>query len=217
MGALNGSISYSRFYVEGDLPQGFKERFVEALRARAFEPLTAESEEEEHVGWCSIEHPLDLELDAHKLFFNSYLNVGWRVDRWRIPGPILKAYYTEAERAYLAENNKERLSRSEKVDLKAVVTAELKQKLMPTMKVIDVSWNVHTGVLRFWNQSAKTAEHFQAYFEETFEGLRLIPDTPYTAAIQYALDDTQVGLLADLTPTVLHADLSASLNPQREG
>ncbi|MEL6182777.1 MAG: hypothetical protein AAFS10_27730, partial [Myxococcota bacterium] len=170
---------------------------------RLFVPLTAEDEEEEHVGWCSIEHPLDLDLDAYKVFYNEYLNMGMRIDKWRIPTPILKAHYTEAERDYMADNNKERLSRDEKVNLKDMVTAKLKRRFMPSMKVIDMSWNTHTGVLRFWNQSSKTCEQFQALFEDTFQ-MSLVPQSPYTDALQFSLTDAQVEHLSVLEPSVLH-------------
>ena len=152
---------------------------------------------------------MDLTLDAHKVFFNEYLNISMRVDKWQIPAPIFKAYYTEAEREYMAVNNKERLSRSEKVDIKDMVTVQLKRRLMPSMKVLDMSWNTHTGVLRFWNQSSKTCETFAALFEDTFQ-LRLVPQSPYTDALQFELEDAQVEMLSVLDPTVFHLDVAHS-------
>lgn len=203
MGALNGSISFTRFYVEGDLPANFRDDFVDRINTRIFAPIAPEDEDTERMGWCSIEHPLDLDLDAYKVFYNEYLNIGLRIDKWRIPSPILKAHYTEAEREYMAEHNKERLSRDEKVEIKERVEIKLRHRTMPSMKVIDMSWNTHTGMLRFWNQSAKTCELFQAFFEDTFQ-MRLVPQSPYTDALQFELTDDQVELLSMLEPSVLH-------------
>lgn len=203
MGALNGSLSYSRFFVEGELPSDFRSVFTEAIQHRAFQPLTAESDSEESVGWCNIEHPLDTDFEPTKLFYNEYLNVGLRIDKWRLPGALLKAYLTEAQRAYLAKTGKAKLRRSEKDDLKAVVTADLKARLLPSMKTIDMSWNVHTGVVRFWTQSGATLEMFQDLFEETFQ-VRIVPDNPYVGALQYKMTDDQALMLNDLAPAIFH-------------
>ena len=213
MGALNGSISFKRFYVEGEpsLNPAGKQNLVERIQTMIFTPLDVDGEDEERVGWCSVEHPLDLSLDVHKVFFNEYLNLSMRIDKWQIPSPIFKAYYTEAERDYMAAQNKERLSRGEKVNIKDMVTAQLKRRLMPSMKVIDMSWNTHTGVLRFWNQSTKTCERFAALFEDTFQ-LQLVPQSAYTDALQFKLSDAMVGQLADLSPTVFHTDEAEILN-----
>ena len=205
MGALNGSLSYSRFFVEGELPPDYKAVFEEAVQHRAFEPLDAAGEDDERMGWCSIEHPLDTEFDQGKLFYNEYLNVALRVDKWRIPGAILKAYCTEAERKYLAQHNKEKLRRGEKDDIKAVVVTQLKSKILPSMKTIDMSWNLHTGVVRFWNQSGKTCESFMDLFEKTF-AVRLVSDNAYIGALQYEMSDKQTEKLAEIEATIFHEE-----------
>jgi DNA recombination-dependent growth factor C len=189
--------------VEGDLPPKFRQVFTEAVQARAFQPLTAEDEEEERMGWCSIEHPFDLEFDEYKLFYNEYMNLALRIDKWRIPSALLKAFCTEAERKYMWENNKEKLRRSEKEDIKAVVIAELKGKLLPALKSIDVSWNTHTGIVRFWNQSSKVCEAFQDLFEKTFQ-VRLVPDSPYISALQFEMPDDMLAALPDSEPATFH-------------
>lgn len=203
MGALNGSLSYTRFYVEGELPPDYRRRFVEAAQERAFIPLAPGDEDEERMGWCSIEHPLDLVFDEHKLFYNEYLNLALRIDRWRLPAALVKAFCTEAERKYLLENRKERLRKSEREEIKASIIADLKARLLPALQTIDVSWNTHSGIVRFWNQSARLCETFQDLFEETFK-VRLIPDNPYVSALQCELDETQTERLADLEPVLFH-------------
>lgn len=205
MGALQGSISYSRFYVDGELPAKHRDVFTEAVQEGAFFPLDPDSDEEESRGWVNIAHPLDWDFDPHKLFFNEYLNVALRIDKWRIPGNILKAQCIEAERRWMLKQGKDRIGRREKNDIKAIVTAELKQKLLPSMKTIDMSWNVDTGVVRFWNQSTRACEEFMDIFEDTFR-LRLVPDSPYLGALQYGLDDTQTEHLAGLEPTHFHVE-----------
>src|SRR6202012_2825245 len=102
-----------KHYVRGDLPDDFRDAFVESLRLRAFRPLGLE-DDEPRVGWCSVENPLDCELDHGKVFFNSYLNLGLRIDRWQIPGPLFKAHFAEAERERLAKRGRDKLGEKEK-------------------------------------------------------------------------------------------------------
>ena len=136
------------------LPRGF----VERIRLRAFRPLTVEEDADQRAGWCSIENPLDCELDHGKIFFNSYLNLGLRTDRWQVPSALFKAHFAEAEREHLAKRGREKLGRREKEELRAIVSRKLRAKLMPVMKVVDLSWNLEAGVVRFWNQSPRAHE-----------------------------------------------------------
>lgn len=203
MGAFSGSMTYATFHVRGEVASGYKEQFLKNIHREAFRPLTVESDEEESIGWVAIEHPFDTDLDYDTVFYNSYLNLGFRIDRWRIPAPLFKAHFTEAERRYLEERDRERLSKRDREELKAVVTLSLKRQLIPTMKVIDLSWNLDTGILRLWNQSQKVHDIFEELFEATFS-LRLLRDTPYVVAMHAGLDAAQLDALTQLSPTPFH-------------
>lgn len=203
MGAFNGSISFAKFYVRGELPEGLRDGFIERINLRAFRPLAAEEDAEQRDGWCSIENPLDCALDHGKAFFNAYLNLGYRVDRWQIPGPLFKAHFAEAERAHLAKNGREKLGKREKEELKTTVSRALRRQLIPVMKVIDLSWNLDTGVVRFWNQSAKVHEALEELFTDTFQ-LELVPESPYTAAAEIGLSAAELRAFEAIKPTPFH-------------
>jgi recombination associated protein RdgC len=203
LGALKGSISFSKFYVRDALPEGFRDTFVERIRLRAFQPLTVEDDAETRLGWCSIENPLDCELDHGKIFFNSYLNLGLRTDRWQIPAPLFKAHFQEAEREHLQKRGRDKLGRREKEELRAVVSRRLRAQILPVMKVIDLSWNLETGVVRFWNQSSRVHEGLGELFEETFE-LALVPESPFTAAREIGLSEAHARAFEALKPAVFH-------------
>ncbi len=203
MGALKGTISFSKFHVRGELPDAFRDVFVDSVRLRAFRPLTVE--EEERTGWCSIENPLDCDLDHTRMYFNSYLNLGLRTDRWQIPSPLFKAHFGEAEREHLAKRGREKLSKREKEELKAVVSRRLRAQLMPVMKVIDLSWNLDTGVVRFWNQSPRVHEGLCELFEDTFR-VELVPASPYIAAREFGLSEAHARAFEAIKPTLFHTD-----------
>ncbi len=157
--------------------------------------------------WCSIEDPLDFDLDHAKVFYNAYLNIGLRTDRWQIPAPLFKAHFAEAEREHLKKRGRDKLGKREKEELRAVVSRRLRAQLMPVMKVIDLSWNLDTGVVRFWNQSPRVHEGLSELFADTFE-LELVPESPYTAAREIGLSDAHARAFEALKPTAFHAPIA---------
>ena len=187
LGALKGSISYSKHFVRGDLAEDFRDAFVESIRLRAFRPLGLD-DDEPRVGWCSIEDSLDCDLDHGKVYYNAYLNLGLRIDRWQIPGPLFKAHFAEAERERLAKRGRDKLGKKEKEELAAAVSRRLREQIVPTMKVVDLSWNLDAGVVRFWSQSPRLCEALGELFEATF-GVDLVPESPFTAAARLGLSE----------------------------
>ncbi|MCA9644464.1 MAG: hypothetical protein KC492_27415, partial [Myxococcales bacterium] len=125
------------------------------IKLRKFEPLTAEDEESERSGWCVIDRVFDLEFDHEKVFYNSYLNIGMRVDRWRVPPALLKAQLQEAEEELKAKKGLNKLGRAQKADLKQRITIRLRKRTLPVMRAYDVSWNLDTGVVLFWSNSRR--------------------------------------------------------------
>lgn len=200
MGALQGTLTYKVFFVEGDLPSDLKGTFLAGIKHRAFFPLTPEDEDEERIGWVPVDRPLDTEFTADKVFFNDFVNLSLRHDKFVIPSQLLKAHAADAERAYKAQNDKKKLSKFERDDIKDMVRRQLKEQSLPRMKTIDMSWELSQMRVRFWSQSSKMCEIFQGYFEDTF-GLRLIPSNPYTLAMQLGIGKERIEKLADVEPS----------------
>src|SRR5687767_12930549 len=97
MGLKRGALTFTRFSVEGEPPRDLRKRFLDAVRLRRFEPLKPEDEAVEAVGWCVIERPFDLDFELDKLFYDRFVLLGLRVDRWRIPGSLLRAQIADEE------------------------------------------------------------------------------------------------------------------------
>jgi recombination associated protein RdgC len=181
MPALSGSLSYARFFVEGETPDDFRERFMRAIRYRVIEPLNAADDALERSGWCVIGEPFDRELRYDNVFYNNFINLGFRTDRWVFPGAVVKARMREAETAYLEKKGRERLSKREKVELKEVVVRKLKQKLEPQVRAVDFSWSLEQGLVRFFGASPRVTASMMDVFDKTFH-LKLLPEAPYTLA-----------------------------------
>lgn len=202
MGALRGSLTYSRFFVTGDLPADLAGATLKRVRANAAQPLNPDEDVSERHGWASIEDPMDTDLDHEKVFFNEYVCLGLRIDRWVVPKPLLNAHLREAEETLLQKKGLERLGRKAKADLKLFVLKRLRRQLMPSTKSIDLVWNVQTGVARFFSQSAKLHLLAQELFEKTFR-LKLVPESPGTAAERAGLDARAQKIWEQLEPTTL--------------
>ena len=206
MGVLKGSISYAKFYVQGPLPDDFRDSFLQSVSLRAFRPLTVDEDDETRVGWVPVARPFepDASLDHDAVFFDSYLNLALRIDQWRFPAPVFKSAFSEAEKKYLEKRGREKLSRREKEELRVMVSKKLRRQFSPVMKAIDLSWNLETGVLRFWNQSTKAHEQLFEIFEKTFP-VKLVPASPYTSALEAGLPEPRLEAMMLIEPAVFHA------------
>ncbi|MBX3181203.1 MAG: recombination-associated protein RdgC [Polyangiaceae bacterium] len=209
MGALRGALSFTRFFVRGELPDDFRERTLRAIKLRRFEPLTPEDEESERSGWCVIDRLFDLDFDHEKVFYNSYLNLGFRVDSWRVPAALLKAQLAEAEEELRVKKGLNRLGRAQKADLKQRITVRLRRRTLPSSRSYDVSWNLETGVLLFWSHSKRLIEELTVQFEKTFS-LQLVPESPFMAAVECGLTDEQLSRLRGVEETAFFARSAGS-------
>ncbi len=186
MGARSGTLTFTRFFTQGALPKDLRRRFLEAARLRVFQPLKPDDDAVEATGWCTMERPFDLALDAAKMFHDSYVLLGFRVDRYRIPGALLKSQIADEEQRMLARGKKNKLSRNEKLEARERVVMRLRKRVTPTSKAIDLCWHLDSGVVLFFGHSKRLLADFSALFERTF-GLSLLEDSPHGAAIRAGL------------------------------
>ncbi len=202
MGALRGSLTFSRFFVWGEVPPDLATASLTPIGAFTLRPLTPEEDDFERHGWCSIQDGMDLELDHEKVFFNEYLCLGLRVDKWVVPKPLLEMHLREAEAKLREQKGLERLGRKAKADLKLMITKKLRRNLVPLTKTVDLVWNVNTGVVHFFSQAAKLQELMMEIFEKTFH-VRLLPESPAVAAERAGMSDEESHSLDKLEPTTL--------------
>ena len=200
MGALSGGMTIKRMIVESAPPKGHRERYIESLAAYAIRPISPEDEEDRTAGWAAISHPLDTRFDIEKVFFNEYLCVAYRVDTLRVPSSTLKLYQREAELSWLADNHRETMPRGERKSLYEQVQRDLRAKILPTIKAIDLVWNTQTGQVFIWSHSPRILEEISELFQKTFD-LGLLPCDPYCLG-QRELDEELAPSLDAAEPAV---------------
>lgn len=202
MGALRGSLTFSRFFVIGDLPGDLPGWSLKKIRANASQPLSPEEDLNERHGWASVTDPFDTDLDHEKVFFNEYVVLALRVDRWVVPRPLLDAHLREAEEKMLERKGLESLGRKAKADLKLMVLKKLRKQLVPVTRSVDLVWNLTSGVAHFFSHAKKTHELVSELFEKTF-GVRLLVESPGTAADRRGLSPAEQDAFDNLEPTEL--------------
>ena len=202
MPGLKGSLSYTRLFVEGELPDDFRTKFMRAIRLRVLKPLEADDDALERSGWCAIGEPFELELGHENVFYNDFVNLGLRTDRWVIPGALVRTRLREAEAAYLDKKGRERLNKRERAELKELVLRKLRKQFVPAMRVVDLSWSLDEGIVRFFSQSARPIAAVSELFEKTFN-LKLVPEAPYTLAARLGLSKAQETVWNELECTLL--------------
>lgn len=196
MGARKGTITYSLFYVQDDLPSDYRAMFLERIDEFRFAELTPESEEDLTYGWTVFDQMLSTDFTRDNVFLGEYLCLSMRTDRWSLPASLLKAHAAVREREVMEAQGKNKLFKSERVALREEVTRQLKRRTLPSAGVVDMVWSLERREVRFWSQSGRAVENFESLFESTF-GLRLVPDNPYVAALNCGLGDELVGALAE--------------------
>jgi recombination associated protein RdgC len=204
--ALRGSLTYAKFFLEEEVPEDFREKYMRAIRLRAMKPLEPEDEDLERSGWCKIAEPFELELHYDDVFYNEYVVLGLRTDRWRIPGPMLKSRLREAEAAYLEKKGREKLGRKERAELKENVARKLRKETQPATRIVDLVWSMNEGLVRFFSHSDKSAGSMMELFHKTF-GLKLVAESPYTLAARLGLSKPQEHAWQELEITVLATEV----------
>ena len=208
MSALKGSLSYVRLFVEEEPPKDFRERYMRAIRHRVIEPLRADDDALERTGFCRIGEPFELSLRHDMVFFDNFINLGVRTDRWVFPGSLVKARTREAEAAYLEKKGRQRLSRHERAELKLAVQHKLKQKLTPQVRAVDLSWSLDEKLVRFFTHSARSITGLLELFEKTFH-IKLVIEAPYTLAARGGALGDRERVWEQLTPVDLTDERAA--------
>ena len=190
MGVSRGALTFTRLFVRGKPPKDLRKRYLDAVRLRKFTPLSPEDEASEAVGWCVIERPFDLDFQADSIFYDRFVQLGFRVDKWRLPGALVRAQVADEQQRMLSRSGREKLTRAEKEDIKLRVIGRLRKKILPTSRAFDVLWDLDAGTVLLFTHAARTTDEFCALFETTF-GLELELDSPYAAAQRSKLSTAQ--------------------------
>jgi len=198
VGILKGAMTYHRLFLEGDLPSNPGQKFEQAVEPRRFMPLSEEGESMMAAGWVPSHAPLqdDLPLMHHDFIFGDHLVITYREDELKYPKDYLRARIAERARQFEEETG-EKPTKAMLEAFEAGIRGELRRKLLPATRLVDVVWDFTTHEVRIFSRSKGPVERLQVLFERTFE-VKLHQATYGQRAFRHDLNMRSMGMLENL-------------------
>jgi DNA recombination-dependent growth factor C len=192
MGALQGSLSYLRFFVDGDLPRDPASSFERSIHPRRFSPASPTADPPESTGWVATEAPFDddSEIGRGLFWFGSRVVITYREDKYVVSkSAVRRAMHQKLTDIEKAENkNRTDMTRAFLKAVERSVTVELRTKSQPRTSLVDIVWDVERKEARVFGRGKMVTERLALLFERTF-GMRLVMAVP--AARAYRTDLSQ--------------------------
>lgn len=201
MGLISGSGSFTRYFVEGTLPENFLESLSENIARHSFRNLDEESIAERSVGWVNVMDMFDNRFAGLDFLKEPYVTMSFRVDEKKIPSTALKQYCLEAEEKIKTTENLEYLPKIRRLDIKEGVRLRLLKRAIPVSRIYDMIWNYSTGLVIFGCTTNKLCDEFMKFFLQTFN-IQLQTICPYTLACSFLeKEGTSPAILDGLRPS----------------
>lgn len=201
MGFASRSVSMVRYRIRGEIEGPFWEAVDDGVKAGAFREVQSDGEVV-GMGWASVEDFTDNQFERASYVRGNYVALSMRVDSIRVPTRILEIHYREQSKMLMEKTGQRRLSSSQRRELKDRLKVTLKQKVFPSIQVVDLIWNTSLGIVYLGTQSARIRERVEDHFKKSF-GLRLIPLIPYLRAEEILAESSSRGRLEELRPSVM--------------
>ena len=199
MGFLNGSASFVRFSVEGELPENFWDFVAERIMAFSFKDID-DTYDEFSVGWVSVQNMFDSDFKFASYASGDYVTLTLRIDERKVAPAILKKFTQKEEERIKKEKQIPKIGRAVKIEIRERIQNELMKKAVPIPAIYDLCWNLSDSTLLFFSTNKKAHALLEDLFKETF-GMLVVQQIPYYMA-ERLLDDDGAQRLAALTPDI---------------
>jgi DNA recombination-dependent growth factor C len=181
VGFLKGTVSFTRYIVEGESPKDYRKTYPDKISRWAFRELDETSPDERSLGWVNIFNFLDRKIIGQEYFLDNYIALTLRIDSRKVPAKALKNFCLKAEAEEKALQNKQFLSKLRKKEIRERVSLQLLKRVIPVSSTCDMIWDTEAGAVWFASTSDKVCAEFSELFKKTF-GLNLSALFPYTLA-----------------------------------
>ena len=151
------------FLVEGEIPDPSQDGFLKALHEQRFRTIETAASEETSVGWCTHADPTGGTFERDAIDFDGYIWLRMRMDKKVMPPPWLRIHRVAAERAA-----GRRLQQKELRDLKDDVMRKLLPRVLPSIRLIDVSWFPSRNIMLLHGTAKAVQEQFLHLVYRTF-------------------------------------------------
>ena len=200
MGFTNGSASFVRFSVEGELPENSLDFIADRIMAFSFKDID-DTYDEYSIGWVSVLNMFDSQFQYASYAAGDYITLTLRTDERKVSPAILKKFVQKEEERIKLEKQVPKLGRAQKVEIKERIRTELMRKAIPVPTIYDLCWSLSEATLFFFSTNKKAHAVLEDFFKESF-GLLLRQQIPYVVGEQL-LDEESLDRLARINPDVL--------------
>ena len=209
MPVKKGSMTFSRFRAEpkGERAKDERRWLARGFRSKAFEPLEKNSEEDTASGFVELENKDSTELAPASFIFGDYALVSWRIDRLRVPSPMIKAEVEAWARAF-EEREGRPPRRAELREEKELITQKLRRRAFPKTTLTDVSWGLTSQDVLIWTTQRRVVDEIQAAMEHAFD-VKLQALSPGAYADRLDLGAAKEDLLAPTAELIRDPAFSA--------
>jgi DNA recombination-dependent growth factor C len=164
--------------VNGELEGETLSLVQNALRRFSFTNPVSNQSAEEKMGWVTTHSLLDTDFDLlENWYVNGYVFAQIRIDKKTLPSNLFRAKLEARIQDWLIENNREKIFKKTKDELKDALTFEMMAQTLPKVKAAEFCWNIDKNYVIFLNTSGTMNQKFMDYFYQSF-GLSLSPFTP---------------------------------------
>jgi len=173
VGFASGTITFKRFFVEGQPPKQVDEKLLEQLDAHAIGKGGLVDKNRTEAGWTTGDHVLDVQFDFAKNAVGECLYAGMRVDTNKPPADLVRAYQRINEQVALEASGKEFLTKDERRDAleqaRSQADREAAAGQFRSMKHVPVLWDLQRNEVYLGTTATTAIDWFIALFEQTFE------------------------------------------------
>lgn len=181
MGLLKGSLSLSRYQVQGSLPSGFWQWAGQQISKNIFMDIEGTTEAKS-LGWVGPLDYFDTSFAYESYNLNPYLVLGIRLDKRALSARLLNKYHRLEMARARAENPEFRLGKPEREMLKEKVRLSLMLRIPLQTTFWEMCWNTQTNEVWFATCNRAQLELSQELFNHTFAPLILLPRAPFLLA-----------------------------------
>ena len=200
MGIVSGSVSITRYKVQGQIKPPITENIANGLRLNTIAEIDNQISDKA-VGWTSFDKPFQPNFEGSSFVYGSYFVFSLRIDKKTVTPKVLKKQYTMEAAKRMAESGRDYLSKTEKKLIKDHVISGLNLRMPATPNVYDLVWNHEDALVWFFSNLKAANEELETLFAKSFS-LSLIRLFPYTAAeLSAGLSDTQHDVLQKISLT----------------
>ncbi len=202
MSLVSGPVSFQRFLITGDMPTAVDDKFVNQVGERVFghmPPLPDDSQ----IGWIGPQHLFETTIDADAITCGSFVQLGVRIDKLKVPPSVVKAYVQLEQAAALEASGRAFLNRSEQRQAREAALAraddEARAGHFRRMGAQPLLIDLEHQVAYLGSLSMGVADKVMQLFFDTF-GCGLEPIDAERVAVRVAERAGQARALESLTP-----------------